>query len=366
MGFAGTFPRYRRATDDQVEIVEIVVRGRTGLQVELSSLPPGSKAGTWRSEKLRKKVLDVRSGTDTSTLPRKLATAARSFRRAALAFWRESQGHWSSDARSTRADDQRVLAAVARALLDGNAAKLAAAASRLDASTFARGLAGDFPWNDDAVNRKIWKCAAVLIRHDPPKAIAASLLTSAVELLCEGAKVPTRTLAKQVLAWGKPRMRRDESLARQVIHVGNNRAYRGQCARAAALFEYVLDCSGDGQHGEWTAVATASAVFSVLSANRPTPPARPLQERVLSLATTSFPKDRFVRLNAACLSAELGDAESSVEHLLAALKLRIDPKAVITQPGLETARSDARVARALRGVRAPTKRAASSAGLLPP
>lgn len=372
MAFTGTFPRYRQVSRGQVCLVEIGAGVRTGLIVELLSLPPRSKQGTWRSEKLRKTLLAVRSTSDIPALSRKLATASRSFRREALAFWHTAEGHWSRDTRAAREDDQQTQAEIARAMLDGDARELAATTSRVDATEFAKGVASaNFRWNDEVANRHIWKCASVLIEYDPPKEeITASLVVSAVERLSEKASekgnAKSRPLAKQVLAWGKPHLRSNNRLATQISHVARARAYEGKCELAAALFELALEGKGSFRHVDSSAVKSACALFCVLSANRRVPAERTLQMRTLSVATKEFPKDRYVQFNAACVLAELGDTEASADHLLAALKAGIDPKAVMAQRGLKAVLSDARVARALRGVRVAKVTPTSSAGLLPP
>jgi hypothetical protein len=368
MAFTGTFPRYRHISRGQVCLVEIGVRVRTGLIVELLSLPPRSKQGTSRSEKLRKTLLAVRSTSDIPALSRKLATASRSFRREALAFWHTAEGHWSRDARAARKDDQQTQAEIGRAMLDGDARKLAAAASRVDATEFAKGVASaNFRWNDEVANRHIWKCANVLIEYDPPKdEITASLVVSAVEHLSKKGNVKSRPLAKHVLEWGKPHLRSNNRLATQVSHVARARTYEGKCEIAAALFELVLDGRDSLRHVDSSAVKTACALFCVLSANRRVPAGRTLQMRTLSFATEEFPKDRYVQFNAACVLAELGDTEASADHLLAALTLGIAPRAVMAQRGLKSILSDARVTRALRGVRVTKVTSTSSAGLLPP
>ncbi|OJY25693.1 MAG: hypothetical protein BGO98_34285 [Myxococcales bacterium 68-20] len=366
LGFSGSFPSYRRADDGQVNVVHVDVRLRTGLTLDIFSLPPGSKLGTWRSEKATKTVSRIPSTVGITELPRKLDAACRRLRREATAFWKECQGLWTSDARSTRQNDERERIATVRALLDGDARALAAAVSRLGPSAFANAVAtARFNRSDKAVQRNIWKCGAVLIRQAPPSyEIAASLVVSAIEQLHTGVDAKSRARAREVLAWARPHMHQMKHLAGQVSLVARSCAYDGDCALAVSLFEFVVECA-DGRSVELGAPDMACALYSALAANNPAPPAGDVQRRLLSLATSAYPRDRFVRFNAACLFEELGDEEVSVGHLLAALKLGVAPKAVSAQAGLRRTRSDPRVARVLRGGRA-TKTASAAAGLLPP
>jgi len=235
MTFRGSFPTYRRTTAAQVEIVEIDVRIRTGITIALHSLPPRSKQGTWRSERQRQVIATIRSTVAAPAVTGRLARIAKRFRREAEAFWRANADHWTPAARAARQATTVSADAVAKALLAGDARKLAVLARDLDAKAFLAAVGGPISLAKvEQLELALWKCARVLLRYPWLDArIGASLAVTA-------ATARASALTRDVLQWTRPHL---ADIAKHIAFRARGMLYENanHHARARALFALLLD-----------------------------------------------------------------------------------------------------------------------------
>jgi hypothetical protein len=305
MTFRGSFPTYRRTTAAQVELVEIDVRIKTGITIAVHSLPPRSKQGTWRSERRRHVIATIRSTVAAPALARRLAPIAKRFRREAEAFWRANANHWTPTARAARQPTTASADAVAKALLAGDARKLAALARGLDTNAVLAAVGGPVSLaNYEQLDRALWKCARVLLRYPWLGArIGGSLAVTA-------ATAPASALARDVLQWTRPHVAeiagRIAFTARAILYTDAS-----QHARARALFALLLDDRAKPLDG--LATSDVACLLYVLAhapaAHRPRPA---ILRRVLDGAARMARKDRHVRTNLACLRDGLPPAAAKL------------------------------------------------------